>query len=90
MRSMVESDAGRKTSFVKMTGGFYFPSFLFSLLQLQLIVIASYSGLNVQIVDFSDRSTECYVFNKSLMLDCHGKIMRPTRCPVVSHKTIMP
>ena len=58
------------------------------LMQLQLIVIASYSGLNVQIVDFLDRSTECYVFNKNLMLDSDGKMLRPTRCPVVSYKTM--
>jgi len=58
VRNMVESNSGRITGFVKMT------------------------GLNTQIVDFSDRSTEVYAFSKDLMLDSRGKPLSATHSPL--------
>jgi hypothetical protein len=58
---MVESESGRKTSFVKMT------------------------GLNAQLVDWTDRTTEFYAFNKDMVLDYMGKTLRPIRSQVAYH-----
>ena len=34
------------------------------------------------IVNFADRSTECYALSKTLMLDSNGKVLRQTNCPL--------
>ena len=72
---MVESNSGRTTSFVKMTGTFIFQSFA-------LLSISCNSGLNTQLVKWDDRRTEVYAFNKGLFLDARGKPISPANCPV--------